>query len=122
MSFKLTYNNFNRTLKMIYDRSILTSFTGKSMCRKLDGSYCLRSYSKLFICFHSILKAGEEGYVNTFIIALPGVFGRGDGPVRKAGLFMLGHYMRQGRVTYIGEGSNLCSIVSSPMTSFFLKR
>lgn len=59
-----------------------------------------------------ILKAGEEGYVNTFIVAPPGVFGRGNGPVGKAGLFMLGNYIRQGAVTYVGEGSNLCSTVS----------
>lgn len=119
MLSRLTDNMFNRTPKMIYDRSILTFFTGKSMSRKLDG---LPSLTKLFICFHthSTLKAGEEGYVKNFIIAPPGVFGRGDGPVGKAGLYMLGHYMRQGKVTYIGEGSNLCSTVSALMILSFL--
>lgn len=51
------------------------------------------SHSALNIRWRSILKAGEEGYVNTHIIAPPGVFGYGDGSIRKFNPWLANYYV-----------------------------
>ena len=67
-----------------------------------------------------MLKAGEDGYVNTFIIAPAAVFGRGGGPVKKIGPYLVGQYVQRGAASYIGEGSNRYSVVSDYATEFIL--
>lgn len=66
----------------------------------------------------SILKAGEEGYVNTHIIAPPGVFGYGDGPVRKFNPWLVSSYVGRGYAWYIGEGKTVVSMVSIVLDCF----
>ena len=60
-----------------------------------------------------ILKAQEEGYFNAFIVSPPGVHGVG-GPLKRPSAFFkyaLSDPLQQGRVSYIGEGTNIIGFV-----------
>jgi len=62
-----------------------------------------------------ILKAGQEGYVNTYIICPGAVNGAGWGPVSKASLyfkFVGGAIVQQKTAFKIGEGSNVFGFVN----------
>ncbi|TDL17435.1 NAD(P)-binding protein [Rickenella mellea] len=58
----------------------------------------------------AILKAGEEGYVNTYIMCPALVYGVGTGPVAKDTMFyrnLVKASIQSRVVTYVGEGSNV---------------
>ncbi|KAH8104356.1 NAD-binding protein [Phellopilus nigrolimitatus] len=59
-----------------------------------------------------IMKASEEGHVNSFIICPPIVFGRGSGPVKRESVFFKlvlagANILERKEMVYIGEGSNV---------------
>lgn len=56
----------------------------------------------------SILKAGEEGYFNSWLICAGGVHGTSNGPIRKTGAkYVLNPALQSKFAFYIGEGSNV---------------
>ena len=62
----------------------------------------------------SVLKAGEEGYVNTFIVCPPLVYGPGTGPIAKTSLvykFFMNSILTFGRGYVIGQGTNIIDVV-----------
>ncbi len=66
------------------------------------------------ICF-SVIKAGQEGYVNTYIICPGAVNGAGRGPVGKASLYFkyVGITLLKRKTVFkIGEGTNVLGFVS----------
>ncbi|TDL16202.1 NAD-binding protein [Rickenella mellea] len=71
-----------------------------------------------------ILKAGEEGYVNTYIICPPGIYGRGSGPVSRNTLiyrFWVNAFRNAHAATIVGEGSNTTGMVHiDDLVDFFL--
>ncbi|TDL19371.1 NAD-binding protein [Rickenella mellea] len=61
-----------------------------------------------------LLKAGEEGYVNTYIICPSNVHGGGKGPVQRTTLtyrWLTGASLGAGAAFYLGEGSNVLGFV-----------
>ncbi|TDL19365.1 NAD(P)-binding protein, partial [Rickenella mellea] len=72
-----------------------------------------------------LLKAGEAGYANTYIICPTAVHGIGKGPVAKiTGIYryIWGATLEIGAVPYIGEGSNVTSFVHvDDVVALFIK-
>ena len=64
------------------------------------------------VCRYSILKAGNEGYVNTFIVCPSAVVGKGSGPVKTFNPYLIRAYTSMGKGVYVGEGSNILNLVS----------
>jgi len=62
----------------------------------------------------SILKAGEEGYVHTYILSPSGVYGAPFGPLAKPLLFhkyFVEPFIQRRQAYYVGEGSNIFETV-----------
>ncbi|KLO11812.1 NAD(P)-binding protein [Schizopora paradoxa] len=72
-----------------------------------------------------ILKAGQEGYVNTYIVCPGGVNGAGWGPVSKVTIYVkyvVGTILQQKTAIKIGEGSNVFGFVHiKDLTSFYVE-
>lgn len=64
-----------------------------------------------------ILKASEEGYVNSFIINPTHVVGKGRGPGKKGTNFILVPFLQKRVAFYIGEGTSIASFVRRPHSS-----
>lgn len=63
---------------------------------------------------YRILKEGEKGDIDTYIICPVAVYGHGSGPVGKASTFykfILGPMLQRKQGFYVGEGSNIFPMV-----------
>lgn len=64
---------------------------------------------------HSILDAGNDGSINTFIVNQALTYGVAEGPLPSLGVgykILTGNAQSLGFVPYIGDGSALLSVVS----------
>lgn len=64
----------------------------------------------------SILDAGNEGSINTFIVCEALTYGIAEGPLPSLGVgykILTGNAKSVGFVPYVGDGSALLSVVSS---------
>lgn len=71
-----------------------------------------------------VLKAGQEGYVNTYIVCPGAVNGAGRGPVGKASLYFkyVGITLLKRKTVFkIGEGTNVLGFVNvNDLTAFYV--
>ncbi|KIP03939.1 hypothetical protein PHLGIDRAFT_121145 [Phlebiopsis gigantea 11061_1 CR5-6] len=61
-----------------------------------------------------LLKAQEDGYLNAYIIIPGGIHGIGGGPLKRPSMvykLLLADALQNGKLTYIGEGTNVFSWV-----------